>query len=57
MSIILRNTKNMFSKEQKVVSDKFLERWDDVKWEPFIPENRISITEDEGRRNYKAVYR
>jgi|GEM_PF-2115376 len=57
MSIILRNTKNMFSKDQKVVGDKFLERWDDIEWEMSTPKNRKSSTEDDYRVNYKAVYK
>ena len=57
MSIILRNTKNMFSKDQKVVGDKFLKRWDKIKWEMPVPDNRISISIDDNRKNYKAVYR
>jgi len=57
MSIILRNTKNMFSKEQKVVTGEFLERWDNIEWEMPIPESRISLSIDDHRRNYKAVYK
>jgi len=57
MSIILRNTKNMFSKEQKVVTDGFLERWDDIRWEMPVSKNRKSSTEDDYRVNYKAVYK
>ena len=57
MSIILRNTKNMFSKEQKVVTDGFLERWDDIRWEMPPPESRESTSVDDFRRNYRAVYK
>jgi len=57
MSIILRNTKNMFSKDQKVVGDKFLERWSEINWDMPVSKNRKSATEDDYRVNYKAVYK
>ena len=57
MSIVLRNTKNMFSKEQIVVTDEFLERWDAIKWEMPDSPSRESSSEDYYRRNYKAVYK
>jgi len=57
MSIILRNTKNVFTKEQKIVTDEFLENHDKMKWKDLNPESRLSKTEDEYRKNYKAVYK
>jgi len=57
MSIILRDTKNMFTKEQKITTDEFLENHDKVEWKDLNPASRLSKTEDEYRRNYRAVYR
>ena len=57
MSIILRNTKNVFTKEQKIVTDEFLENHDKMKWKDLNPESRLSKTEDKYRRSYKAVYK
>ena len=57
MSIILRNTKNMFSKEQKVVTEEFLDRWDMIRWGSPDHKNVVSRKSDEKRKNYKVVYR
>ena len=56
MGIILRNTKNMFCIEQKIVSEEFLKRHDSMKWGTIDPKNRKVLVDDKERKRYKAVY-
>ena len=46
----------MFSKEQKIVSDEYLERHDKMKWGAVDPENKTVVVDDKERRRYKAIY-
>jgi len=57
MSIILRNTQNKFCKEQKIVTDDFLDNYDKIKWGTIEPERRVSVVEDDKRKNYKSKYK
>ena len=56
MGIILRNSKNMFCKEQKIVTDEYLKRHDNTKWGTVNPDNRTIVIDDKERKRYKVVY-